>query len=222
MLIAIDGACKRNGTPECMSCGVAWIQTEKGDMLFVANVEATGSTNQRGEINGLLEALKYAVQHAGPDEDIVIITDSEYLHNTVMLEWYIKWHHNNWHGATGPVKNADLWSEVYDLLFKLNNPVERVFMQWTKGHLIHYTPGNTKKAMVADPSGVELHMRISSIANRESERGRIISDFTRQRLEHDRVEVDKDTALAWVIANTVADCLASFIVKTLNEQGKVR
>lgn len=221
MLIAIDGACKRNGTPECMSCGVAWIQTEMGDMLYKARVEATKSTSQRGEINGLHEALLYAVDHAAQDEDIIIITDSEYLYNTVMLEWYIKWRVNDWVGASGPVKNADMWEQIYQLLTKLNSPIERVFIQWTKGHIIHYTPGNVKKAMQVDATGIELFMRISAIANRESERGRIARDFIRQRVDHDRSAVDEDTALSWAIANATADCLASFIIKLTYAQGAI-
>ena len=119
MLIATDGACKRNGQPTCSSVGVAWIQTDTGDMLFKSKFE-TCSTSQRGEINGLLEALQYAVQNAAANEDIIIITDSEYLYNTVSLDWCFKWRAANWRTGSGEIaKNADLWAIACMLLDEL-------------------------------------------------------------------------------------------------------
>jgi len=215
ILIAIDGACKRNGDPTCSSSGVAWIETKDGDLLFKAKFE-TCSTSQRGEVNGLLEALHYAVDNASKDEDIIIITDSEYLYNTVTLNWVGKWQANNWMGAMGKVKNSDLWDTAWKYLSKLNTPNERVFMQWTKGHLLHYTTGNIKKAMMADQTGIELFTRISAIANRPSERTRLIKEFNRERAEHDKECPPDEIALAWVIANTVADSIASYIVQMMD------
>lgn len=213
MLIATDGACKRNGQPTCLSVGIAWIQTEDGKFVFKSRYE-TCSTSQRGEINGLLESLQYAVAHAKPDEDVIIITDSEYLYNTVMLEWCFKWQQNNWIGATGErVKNNDLWDIICKLLKLLDG---RVFMQWTKGHLMSYTPGNIKYAMKEDPTGVELFTRISAIANRESEHDRIIKDFIRERNEHDKPIPPPEACLEWVIANVTADCLAAYIVNIMD------
>ena len=78
MLIAIDGACKRNGEPDCFSTGVAWFITDTSDMFFKAACE-TQSTSQRGELSGLLEALKYATENAAEDEDVIIVTESEYM-----------------------------------------------------------------------------------------------------------------------------------------------
>ena len=216
MLIAIDGACKRNGEPSCSSSGVAWIQTEDGNYLYKAHFE-TGSTSQRGEIFGLLEALQYA-HEANTDEDIIIVTDSEYLYNTVTLEWAKKWQRNNWHGAQGPVKNAELWNKVLYYLDNLNKHHERVFMQWTKGHLIHYTPGLIKQAILADTSGIELYTRVLSVASREADKPRIIADFLRERREHEKVEPPAEVAFEWAVANTVADCLASYIVKVFDAQ----
>ena len=217
ILIAIDGACKRNGKPDCSSAGAAWIQTDAGEMCYKSIFEETESTNQRGEINGLISALVFAAQ-SNTKEDIIIITDSEYLHNTVMLDWLGKWEANNWVGATGPVKNRDMWEKVFKLVKMINRDEERIFMQWTKGHLMSYSAGNIKQAMVYDPTGIELFMRITAVANRKSEKDRIVNDFFRQRREHGREEIPSDMALDWVIANTVADCLASYIVKVLDSE----
>lgn len=217
MLISIDGACKRNGQETCSSTGVAWIQTEQGDLLFKSKFEPM-STSQRGEINGLLEALNFANTYAKPDEDIIIVTDSEYLYNTVCLDWVHKWRANGWVGGQGTtVKNNDMWNVVCELLDVLNTPAERVFMQWTKGHLMSYTPGNIKQAMVADSTGVELFTRVSAVANRTCNQSRIIADFKRNRTEHGRLNPPDDICLEWVIANTMADSLATFIEAMMDE-----
>ena len=216
MLISIDGACKRNGDPTCSSSGVAWIQTEEGNYLYKSKFE-TCSTSQRGELNGLLEALRYAVGFADLHEDIIIITDSEYLYNTVTLNWVDKWHDNNWVGATGPVKNVDMWDAAWNMLHCLNRPNERVFMQLTKGHLIHYTPGLVNRAMISDSTGLELYMNICSVAGRSADKPRIIDDFLRERRDHDKNEPPREVAIDWAVANTMADCIASYIVKVMDK-----
>ena len=213
MLISIDGACKRNGEPTCVSTGAAWIQTEAGEFLYKCKFEHA-STSQRGELNGLTEALEYAVANAAPDEDVIIVTDSEYLFNSVTLEWSMKWERQSWCGATGPVKNADMWEHINELLRALG---DRVYMQWTKGHLVSYTPGNIKKAMQEDPTGVELFVRINSVANRPMDRDRIIKLFKEKRVSHGHIAPPDDTALDWAVANAMADALASYLVKTFDD-----
>lgn len=213
MLIATDGACKRNGEPTCFSTGVAWIQTEDGNFLYKAMCEAQ-STSQRGELHGLLSGLQYACENKAPDEDVIIVTDSEYLFNSVTLGWSFKWENQDWCGATGPVKNRDIWQQINKYLHLME---DHVFMQWTKGHIISYTPGNTKKAMIADPTGVELYARVVSVATRPYDKGRIISDFKQYRINHGHIAPPDEEALVWAIANTMADCLASYLVKTFDD-----
>ena len=210
MLIATDGACKRLGKPNCTSTGVAWIQTNDGDMLFKAKFEEN-STSQRGEINGLILALKHAV-NAGLayDENLIIVTDSEYVLNTVSLEWCFKWRANNWTTGSGDTaKNADLWDVVCNLLDTLGS--DRVFMQWTKGHLINYTVGNTNSCMNVDHTGTELYARVNTLAHRPSEYSRIAAEFNAQQSKHDRHVVPEEQAVAWAVANVVADRLADYV-----------
>lgn len=217
MLIAIDGACKRNGQPDCLAAGVAWIQTEDGQMLYKSRIE-TCSTNQRGELFGLLEALHYAADTADKNETIFIVTDSEYLLNSVMQSWYKKWQNNNWIGSTGTVvKNVDIWKRIAKLLDTLNEHEERVFLTWTKGHLMKYTPSNIKRVMKQDDTGIELFMRVTSIAFRACEADRIYADFKHELEKHEKMVPPKEIGLQWVIANTVADCLATFVVSIADE-----
>lgn len=217
MLIAIDGACKRNGKPDCISVGVAWIETDKGNYEYRMKPEME-STSQRGEINGLIEALEYAVANVKYDEDVIIITDSEYLYNTVTLSWCFKWKQNGWKNADGQAtKNADKWARICAYLDDLNKSHERVFMEWTKGHMVHYTPGAIKQAMTVDSTGLELFSRVTTIANRIADRENIIDRFLRERQEHDRLAVPRDIALQWAIANCMADCLASYAVMLVDK-----
>jgi ribonuclease HI len=217
MLISIDGACKRNGEPTCSSCGVAWIQTEDEQLLYKANYESTGSTSQRGELQGLIAALDYARFNSGANEIISIITDSEYLFNTVSKEWVNKWYDNKWIGSEGvTIKNVDMWQHVYSSLQELNADGDRVFMQWTKGHIMSYTPGNIKRAMMVDATGVELYSRILAMGGRPADKGRIISDFKMQRTKHDHLVPDDETCFKWCMANVMADCLTSFLVTALD------
>lgn len=215
MIVATDGACKRNGEPTCVSVGVAWIIREDGEMLFKANFEHE-STSQRGELNGLLEALEYAKENLAEDESLSIITDSEYMFNTVEKDWVHKWARQDWMGLTGPVKNQDMWLRVVTLL---DTPIlsGNVFMQWTKGHLLSYTPANVKRAMAADFTGIELYDRLLSISERPADRQRIINDFNYNRRQHGFMTVPDGTALDWVVANTMADSLASYLVKVFDD-----
>lgn len=216
MLISIDGACKRNGTPTCSAVGVAWCQTEDGRLFYKCRFESTESTSQRGEIFGLLEALKVAKTSAAADEDIIIVTDSEYLYNTVTKDWVHTWERANWQGSQGPVKNPDLWQEAIALLDELNADGERVFMQWTKGHIIHYTPGRIKQNMNLDPEGAELWMCVCSMASRPADKPRIINDFKKLRREHGYVVPPDDVAFEWACMNCMADALASYLATLLD------
>lgn len=218
MIISTDGACKRNGSPQCSSAGVAWVVKDNGEMYFKATYESSGSTSQRGEINGLLCALDIAIAEGVCDEEVVVIvTDSEYLCNTVRLGWSFKWEANGWMGAQGPAKNADLWKEVNRRLRVLNGTEgDRVFMSWTKGHLMSYTAANTKRAMAEDSEGIELYSRILSIANRPSDHDRIISDYQANLRDHQEIVVaDPEECITRVTMNVMADCLAGYVVQSM-------
>lgn len=220
ILIAIDGASKRNGKPDCTSCGTAWIQTIDGDLLFQSKFEE-GSTSQRGELNGLIIALQYAWEHALPEEDIIIITDSQYVHNSVSYGWCYKWRRSGWINADGQdTKNSDLWEVVCELLDQINERSIHdncVFLEWLKGHSIHYTPGNIRKAMNIDPEGLELFNRVTSVANRPADIANIIKRVNGKRKEHSFAAVPGYVALEWAIANTMADCIAYYIVNLFDK-----
>ena len=77
LLISIDGACRRNGKPDCVAAGGVFIQQFDKDLhlqqtSILSNYE-TSSTNQRGELLALLTALDHIWS---AKQSTQIVTDS--------------------------------------------------------------------------------------------------------------------------------------------------
>ena len=86
------------------------------------------TTNNRMELLGAirgLEELRYpCICH--------MVTDSKYVTDPFNQNWIEGWQKKNWRGASGPVKNTDLWKR----LLKAMQP-HTVSWQWVKGHAGH-------------------------------------------------------------------------------------
>lgn len=139
MLIAFDGACKNNGKADCVSVGAAyWLQ----DYSSSASYEfEKGSTNQRGELQGLLCALQACLTHGKKDEGIWIISDSAYIVNAITNNWLMNWQMKGWKTAEGAdVKNKDLWLLVADLLMAIDEAGLEFAMYHVKGHVLSIGP----------------------------------------------------------------------------------
>lgn len=217
MIIAIDGASKRNGKSDCLSSGVATIFHDNGDILLKSRIEAE-STNQRGELNGLVEALNYGLAYITDkeDKDIIIVSDSQYLCDTITKDWISKWVSQDWYGSTGPIKNPDTWQIVYKYLCEIRAQGGDVYMNWTKGHLLAYSDSNIELALRSDPTGYTLFDRICTVANRPAEHGRVAAEFNRQRKVQGYPTLPTEIAVQWVTYNTLADCVASYMVKNVD------
>jgi ribonuclease HI len=111
-----DGSC----IPNPGKGGWAWLST--------CGKRASGaeapSTNQRMEIRAVIEALK-----AFPTGDVTIYTDSQFVINGA-TKWIRSWITRNWMTKEKtPVKNRDLWEELWALIG------ERVVrFEWVRGH----------------------------------------------------------------------------------------
>ena len=107
--IYCDGACSGNPGPG----GWAFVIPAK-------NVEQSGydydTTNNRMEITACVEALELALSYIEVD-DVEIITDSQYVVNTMTLNWQRK-------------KNVDLWKKLDWLISKFR----KIKWTWVKGH----------------------------------------------------------------------------------------
>jgi len=94
-----------------------------------------------------LEALKRPC-------DVIVHTDSQYVQKG-MSEWLVNWKRRNWRTADKkPVKNADLWQELDELVGR-----HRVTWRWVRGHA--GDPGNEAADRLAN-LGVEQARSLAS------------------------------------------------------------
>ena len=69
--------------------------------------------------------------------------------------------------------------------------------------------------------GYVLYDRLYTLGNRPSEYGRIAKAFNNKRVEQEYPTLPEAIAVQWVIYNTVADCVASYMVKKVDEAQKL-
>ena len=84
------------------------------------------TTNNIMEITAVLEALKLLKEEC----EVEVYSDSAYVVNAFNQGWIYNWQKNNWKTAgKDPVKNRELWEELYELTIKHNVKFIKV-----KGH----------------------------------------------------------------------------------------
>lgn len=119
--IYTDGACSGNPGPGGWGCVLIYNGNEK---------ELSGSsndtTNNIMEITATLEALKALKFPCEVD----LYSDSAYVVNCFNQGWIYNWIKKGWKTASGePVKNKELWEELYSLTKTHNVTFHKV-----KGH----------------------------------------------------------------------------------------
>ena len=118
--IYTDGSCLKNPG----NGGWAAIINDGGDIKRVSGSEKN-TTNNRMELMAPLNALK----GMNPNKEIEIYTDSQYV-KLGITDWIHKWIKNNWQTSKKePVKNKDLWMELYDL-----TKSHEIKWIWVKAH----------------------------------------------------------------------------------------
>ena len=121
--IHTDGACSGNPGPGGWGAILQYRDAEKE--LHGGEPE---TTNNRMELTAAIEALS-ALKRAAP---VDLYTDSKYLRDGV-TQWIHNWKTNGWKTSSKkPVKNADLWQKLDDLLDR-----HSVDWHWVKGHAGH-------------------------------------------------------------------------------------
>ena len=108
--IYTDGAC--SGNPGPGGWGAILMYNESQKEIFGSSKE---TTNNIMEITAVLEALKLLKQEC----KVKIYSDSAYVVNAFNQGWIYNWRKNNWKTASkDPVKNRELWEELYELTTK--------------------------------------------------------------------------------------------------------
>ena len=106
-----DGSLKKIG--KTTFGGWAFVVIRDGQEIFKTGHSELNTTNQRMELTAVVEALKYMQEHRHPNEKVVIYSDSAYLVNCYLQDWYINWERNGWRNAQHKdVANRDLWEQI--------------------------------------------------------------------------------------------------------------
>lgn len=118
--IYTDGACSRNPGPG--GWGAILMFGDEQKIIYGSDVE---TTNNRMELKAAIEALSSLEERMS----VTIYTDSKYMKDGIEV-WVQNWKSNGWKTARNkPVKNVDLWQELYEASEKHD-----IVWRWVKGH----------------------------------------------------------------------------------------
>jgi ribonuclease HI len=135
-----DGACKGNPGPGGWGVLLRYGEAEKE--MWGGEYD---TTNNRMELQAVIEGLQALTRPSM----VVIVTDSQYVKNG-MTQWIHNWKRNGWKtAAKKPVKNADLWKVLDELVCQHD-----VNWEWVKGHSGH--PENERADELANRGIEEL------------------------------------------------------------------
>ena len=90
-----------------------------------------GATNNQMELSAVLEALRKLYRMKLNQENILLISDSKYVLDSINKGLLYNWAKNNWiNSSKQEVKNRNLWEAIYkDLPY-----FPKITFKWTKGH----------------------------------------------------------------------------------------
>lgn len=121
IILYTDGACSGNPGPGGWGAVLIFNDIEKE--LSGAN---PNTTNNVMEITAVIEGLKALKRPC----NVNIYSDSAYVVNCFEKDWINNWIKNNWvNSKKEPVKNKELWLELYDL-----TKIHKVTFNKVKGH----------------------------------------------------------------------------------------
>lgn len=214
--IAIDGACRRNGKPDCISAGGVFIQHYKDGNCISTNTLSSyemQSTNQRGEMHALIQALDYVYTH---NDNAQIITDSEYLFNTMTKDWLINWVNKDWVTSTGePIKNRDLWEEVHAAHYRCIGAGLSVIFYHIKGHVVPFGKVTANALLTKDPSGLlllnEVTTKYFSVCDTTKKDN--IEKANRLSVKNNGFKLPQEELRKFIVANVVVDAVATKCVE---------
>lgn len=140
IVIYTDGACRGNPGPGGWGVLLKYMGKEKE--LYGGDRE---TTNNRMELTAAIRGLEALNKNC----QVRLITDSEYVKNGI-TRWIRDWKERGWKtAARKPVKNADLWQQLDDVV-----TAHDVEWCWVKGH--SGDPGNDRADALANRGIDEL------------------------------------------------------------------
>lgn len=121
VIIYTDGACSGNPGPGGWAAILIY-----GDNKKELSGGSKETTNNIMELTAILEGLKALKVEC----DVEVYSDSAYSVNAFNQGWIYNWMKKGWRTASGePVKNKEIWQELYSLTQK-----HKVTFNKVKGH----------------------------------------------------------------------------------------
>jgi ribonuclease HI len=138
--MATDGACKGNPGPGGWGVLLRYNGIEKQ----LSGGEAD-TTNNRMELRAAIEGLNALKRPC----QVILRSDSTYVRDGI-TKWIHGWRRNGWRtAAKKPVKNADLWQQLWDAAQR-----HEIEWQWVKGHAGH--PDNETADRLASAAALAI------------------------------------------------------------------
>ncbi len=124
LIVYTDGSCLGNPGPG----GWAWAVPHGP---FGAGPD-THTTNQRMEVNAVIQALDFLFSQDSLPQSVTVISDSTYVIKCFQDKWHAGWLRRGWKNSQGqPVANRDLWEQLFALALEPKVPIT---WKWVKGH----------------------------------------------------------------------------------------
>lgn len=215
LFIAIDGACRRNGKPDCTASGGVFIQqfddAKRRVATKVLSAYEYNSTNQRGELLALLKALEYIYS---ANMESLVVTDSEYIFNAMTKKWYASWQNNNWCTRAGDTaKNVDIWREIAHAADMCERAGIEIVYYHVKGHCIPFGRVTADQALERDDTGDWLHKLVQTRYDGLAPTKQKVFDAAKElSVRNNGFEPSASVFKNWVTANVVADAIATKVV----------
>lgn len=128
-----DGSAKGNGFGHA-SGGWAYVLMYDGDIIRRDSGNVLDTTNQRMELQAVIEGLKACEMFGNETSEYHFYTDSAYITNCYFQGWYQTWEKNGWKNAKNqPIANSELWAEIIPY-FKRKS----FFFHKVEGHADNY------------------------------------------------------------------------------------
>jgi ribonuclease HI len=117
-----DGSCLGNPGPGGWACILRFGSVSKELFGFDPH-----TTNNRMELMAAIQGLLALKEPC----EVEVTTDSEYVLQGI-TKWVINWKRRHWWRKHNPVRNADLWIELDELV-----SLHKTSWVWTRGHADH-------------------------------------------------------------------------------------